>query len=515
MASKRPKPPTAGIDILRREIRQQSELWLARTTELEQTLDRYVTVFEKAPVGLVNIDAAGVVLELNAAASALFGTTRAAAIGRPFICFVDRADLKRALKHFVDCAHGEATTEVRLRRANGSAEPAQLLTRAAWSEVEHGYSYHTVITPTSTRRLREAALRASEKRHRQIIETANEGICIVDRENRIVFANRRLGVMVGAMVNELVGRSAYEIVPQEDLPDATRAFDAREAGPGGRTEQRLRRFDATTLWTSVSTTIMTDEAGEFAGMIRMYTDASERRHLADAREALMRQLVAAQEAERQRIARELHDQMGQHIVALSLGVAQLSRIAADVGGAKPVLEQLQRVTDLLGRDVHTLALELRPSVLDHLGLSVALTSYAEDIAARTQLEIDVHCDDIAARNVSSVIQTGLYRIAQEALTNVVKHAKAKRVSIILENTPEALLLIIEDDGIGMSQIEHTSSAAPTLGLSGMRERAALFGGTLSIESTRGRGTTVYARVPLTTPPAQDEHEQTTPTAARR
>jgi signal transduction histidine kinase len=256
---------------------------------------------------------------------------------------------------------------------------------------------------------------------------------------------------------------------------------------------------------------MNDEAGEFAGMIRMYADASERKQLAEAREVLMRQLVAAQEAERQRIARELHDQMGQHIVALSLGIAQLSRIAGNEDGAKPILDQLQRATELLGRDVHTLALELRPSALDHLGLSVALTSYAEDVAARTNLEIDVHCDDVAG--LSGAVQTGLYRIAQEALTNVVKHAHAKRVSVILEAARDVLLLIVEDDGVGLDGRGQPSSTVPTLGLSGMRERAALLGGTLSIESTPGRGTTVYARIPIASS-SQEGHEQTTPTAAR-
>jgi PAS domain S-box-containing protein len=507
------KPRRSALAALRREMRDEAERWLARTAELEHSLDRYVTMFDQAPIGLVNSDAAGVVLALNAEASALFGTTRESAVGKPIICFVDRADLKRTFQHFLDCANGETSTEVRLRRANGEAEPAHLLTRAVWSSQDQAYTYYTVITPTAAGRLREAALRASEQRHRQIVETANEGICIVDRENRIVFANRRLGVMVGATFDELIGRPAYDLLPLGDIASAMRAFANRETGPGGRLDQRLRRLDDTTVWTTVSTTIMTDDRGEFAGMIRLYTDASERRRLSESRDALMRQLVAAQEAERQRIARELHDQMGQHVVALSLGVAQLSRLASDVDGARPILDQLQRAADLLGRDVHTLALELRPSTLDHLGLSVALTSYAEDVARRTKLEIDVHCDAETGCQASGAVQTGLYRIAQEALTNVVKHARATRVSVILETRGNEMLLIIEDDGVGMARPASASSAQAMLGLSGMRERAALLGGTLSIESTPGRGTTVFARIPLETPP-QDEHDQATPIVAR-
>ncbi len=372
-----------------------------------------------------------------------------------------------------------------------------------------------MLTDVTAKRGREVALRASEKRHREIVETANEGICIVDADNQIVFANRRLGIMVGTTPEDLIGRSAFELVGEEDLPAARAAFEERGTGVAGQAEQRLRRVDGTLVWTTVSTTVMTDEDREFTGMIRMYTDASERHELAHAREALVRQLVAAQERERARIARELHDQMGQHIVALSLGLARLSTEVGEHAGACVVVEQLRKVADMLGRDVHTLALELRPSALDHLGLPVALTSYAEEVASRSDLQIDVHCDPIADLQLSGAVQTGLYRIAQEALTNVVKHARAREVSVILERRGTVLQLIIEDDGRGFSsvQIAETLDKGEKLGLAGMRERAALLGGSVTIESSPGSGTTVYARIPI---PRREgvNYEQETSTVAR-
>jgi PAS domain S-box-containing protein len=346
--------------------------------------------------------------------------------------------------------------------------------------------------------------RLSEARHREIIETANEGICIVDQENRITFANRRFAAMVGTSVEDMEGRSAYDFVPGSEVENARVTFERRDTGVGGQSEQRLQRLDGSTLVAGVSSTVRRDEQGRFIGMLRMYTDATMRQLLTEARETLMRELIATQERERQRIARELHDQMGQHIVALSLGLARLSSIEPGGSGAFAIIEQLRSVVEMLGRDVHTLALELRPSTLDHLGLCVALTSYAEETAARSDIEIDVHCDRLDDLKLSASVETGIYRIAQEALTNVVKHAQARRVSVILERRPTLLQLIIEDDGNGFDPSVRTGK----LGVAGMRERAALLGGTVTVETSPGNGATVYARIPLEVPGSKDKNEQT-------
>ncbi len=213
------------------------------------------------------------------------------------------------------------------------------------------------------------------------------------------------------------------------------------------------------------------------------------------------ELVAAQEQERHRIARELHDQMGQHVVALSLGLARLAGVDGSNPDASEIIRRLQGVTDVLGRDVHRLALELRPSALDHLGLAVAICNFAEDTAVRSGLEIDTHCQDIRELQLPSAVETAIYRIAQEALTNVVKHARAQRVSVILEPRHGAVLLIVEDDGIGFEPEDlRRKDPRERLGLAGMHERAGLIGGVVSIESTLGKGTTLYLRLPLAATP---------------
>jgi signal transduction histidine kinase len=223
-------------------------------------------------------------------------------------------------------------------------------------------------------------------------------------------------------------------------------------------------------------------------------------------------IISAQEQERQRIARELHDQMGQHIVALSLGLARLAQITRELPAALPLIGQLRFVADSLGRDVHMLALELRPSSLDHLGLSVALSSYAQEVSDRSGLTIDVHCDSADALDLAEVVKTGLYRIAQEALTNIVKHARARHVSIILERHGEHLQLIVEDDGDGFGE---PSRDANKLGLNGMHERAGLLNGSVTIESSPGRGTTVYARLPLAQSEASADGQKSSAVARRR
>lgn len=513
--SPRPRriPLAQAVALHRGESREQAERWLDRKTELENWLDRYQSLYEEAPVGHATVDARGVLLEVNPAAAALIGEPRARLLGKPLLCYVERGDTSLLLAHLARCAHGSATSELRLHNGIREATPVQLVSKRTWFPGSVGPAYHTVLTDITDRRRSEQALRASEKRHREIVETANEGICIVNAQNQIVFVNRRLASMVGGVQEDFAGRSAYDLVPDEDIEEARRAFAQRDTGDTGQSEQRLRRLDGSTVWTSVSTSRMRDERGAFAGILRMYTDNTARRELAQTREMLVRQLVEAQEQERQRIARELHDQMGQHIVALSLGLARLGSLTAEMTAATEVVHRLQAVTDMLGKDVHTLAIELRPAALDHLGLSVALGSYAENLASRTGLEIDVHCDDISDLSIPADVQTGIYRIAQEALTNIVKHAAAHHVSVILERQPDALHLIVEDDGVGFDPAHRRNTGKSCIGLAGMEERASLIEATLTIESTSDRGTTVYLRLPFLIQKLANNEE--TPLAPRR
>jgi PAS domain S-box-containing protein len=488
------------------EFRKQAERWVSVHTELELALSRYTTLFLDAPIAYVTFDRAGIVRDINNAAAGLLGTTLKPSIGKPFLVFVDSPDRRLFMQHLVSChRNGGGRMQLRLLRPGGEPRPVELVSRVVYAPKADQPISQTIIIDVEAAHERDRSLARSEKRHREIVEASSEGICIVDENNDIVFANRRFAAMIGWPAEVLVGRSAFEFVPDEDRDNARDAFHKRSVATEGE-EIRLRRADGSSLWATVSGSLMRDDEGRFTGMLRMYADATARHELLETRQTLMRDLITTQERERERIARELHDQMGQHIVALALGIGKLARVTAPIEAAQPVLTQLREIADLLGRDVHTLAFQLRPAALDHLGLAVALASYGEHVAGRSGVEIDVHCDDLSVLKLSAATQTGLYRITQEGITNAVKHARATR--IILERRLDELILIVEDDGIGMPSWDSPSPSVSGFGISGMRERATLLGATLSIESSAGHGTTLYVRMPLV------HHEQSAPTSTR-
>ena len=204
----------------------------------------------------------------------------------------------------------------------------------------------------------------------------------------------------------------------------------------------------------------------------------------------LRRVVEAQELERRRLARELHDQTGQELTSVLLGLKAVEDSVDE--GAR--VEALKRVRDQVVQtlhDVRRLAVELRPKTLDDWGLSSALERLTETFAGQTGLKLDLETG-LGEERVPSEVETALYRMVQEALTNVVKHAQATAVSIVLARTRNLLTVVIEDDGRGFDP----GARAEGMGLDSMRERLGLVGGRLKIESRPGAGTTLVAEVPL-------------------
>ena len=204
----------------------------------------------------------------------------------------------------------------------------------------------------------------------------------------------------------------------------------------------------------------------------------------------MRKVVQAQELERTRLARELHDETGQALTSILLGLKPLEGVAdADARAAVAAVREL--VVSTL-QDVRRLAVELRPSALDDLGLVPAVDRLAKTVA-ETGMRVDVEAH-IGDERLPESVETTLYRIVQEAVTNVARHSGAERLSITLTRKNGAVVAIVEDDGKGF---DPTRTGSDGLGLVGMRERLALVGGTLRIEAAAGAGTTIAAEVPLT------------------
>jgi signal transduction histidine kinase len=226
----------------------------------------------------------------------------------------------------------------------------------------------------------------------------------------------------------------------------------------------------------------------------LQTEIAERRAAEERVRELLGRQVQAVEDERSRISRELHDTLGQHLAALALA---LKATAEHAGG--PVHDHVKRAQaslDLMENELDRLSYELRPLALDDLGLAEALRSHAAQWSDETGIKVDVHTHGLRTSRLPAVVETTVYRIVQEGLTNVRKHAQATRVGLIVERRKDQLRVVLEDDGVGFDAANVTPDKGRRLGLRGMSERARLVGGELEIESVGGRGTTVYLAVPL-------------------
>ena len=221
-------------------------------------------------------------------------------------------------------------------------------------------------------------------------------------------------------------------------------------------------------------------------------EIEERKHVEHSRQQLLHALVTAQEEERRRISRELHDQMGQLVSCLMLGLQSIDE-ASDQQTIRARLDALLGIANQIGSEIHELAFRLRPTALDDLGLEATLTNYIESWSESTEIRVDFHSRGMDCNRLPSSVEIALYRVAQEGLTNVLKHARASRVSVILECDDDLATLLIEDNGVGFDT-EAATSGMKKIGLLGMQERLAAIQGEMQIESTVGKGTTIIARV---------------------
>jgi signal transduction histidine kinase len=223
----------------------------------------------------------------------------------------------------------------------------------------------------------------------------------------------------------------------------------------------------------------------------------ERRLVEEERFALLQKIVTMQEDERRRIARDMHDSLGQQLTALRLKIASLKEKHSGDRVLAEDLERLQELGAKVDAEVNFLVWELRPTVLDDLGLVAAIETYAREWSRHCGVATEVHTGRFATDRLDPDVETNLYRILQEALNNVYKHSKASGVNIVLESRRNHLVLVVEDDGQGFDteNLKINRDLGRGLGLTGMRERAAIIGGKIEIESAPGSGTTVFARIP--------------------
>ena len=316
----------------------------------------------------------------------------------------------------------------------------------------------------------------------------------------------RMLVLAGLCILSIALLAAIIIARRISQPIMRLVEEAQAVGrgaPAGLVPTGLRETDAVAHSLYQSSDRLLRHAAERDEAMSSLRDSEQRfralaKELAHAnteRLHLLRGTVQAQEAERARVARELHDSLGQYVTALRLGLKAIETHCSPEPKAREQLMAMSTLTGEVGRELNRLAWELRPTALDDLGLETAIRQLVDDWAERSGLQFDLHMV-LGGKRLPQDVETTLYRVLQEAITNAVKHAEGERVAVVLEASPSEVRLIVEDDGKGMPEGHAAARRGKRLGMVGMRERLALVKGDLQVESTPGNGTTLFARIPL-------------------
>ncbi len=343
-------------------------------------------------------------------------------------------------------------------------------------------------------------LRKSEAKYRELFQDASDAILVHDMEGYITDANKACEKLLGYPVDELLGKKASEFL-RGDALDLARQIQKKLLN-GERIEQRyeqhLARRDGSEAIIEMSTRLITSE-GKPIGFENIGRDVTEERKMRDNLRFYLKQVLMAQEEERKRISRELHDDASQSLLLL---IHRLDAIISEPGDKLPKLvldrlTQLHSVSLEIFDGLRRYAQELRPAILDHMGLAAALGWMAENITGERGIKVSVEVVG-AERDLSPETKLVLFRIAQEALTNVKKHSEASKASVKLEYGIDKITMTVADNGKGFELPRRLGDLASTgmLGLAGMDERARLLGGMLWVQSNLGEGTTVTVELPL-------------------
>ena len=388
-------------------------------------------------------------------------------------------------------------------------------------------SINELAEEVSRRKNAQELLQESELKFRSVIESAQDGIITVDSRGRIVGVNQGAELLFGYMRQDLVGRSFTRLIPRP-LRDA--AMLTLKCLADGGEQQHLKRpiqsvglhRDSTEISLEFTLASWKTRSGVF--FTAVLRDIRERKQAelalresrdnymglfkeARAMEENLRQLsnriLTVQEEERKHISRELHDEIGQALTAVNVSIAMLRSHAAGDEGFRKKVDTAQRLLEQSMDMVHRFARELRPSMLDHLGPVAALHNYVKSFTERTGIKIAIE-GNMRVEELNNQQGTVLYRIAQESLTNVFKHAQATRVRIRLRQLPRAVSMEIMDNGRAFSVPgpADANGGRQPLGLLGMQERVRLVNGQFDIESVPKRGTTVRVQIPLPPPDPQ-------------
>ena len=354
-----------------------------------------------------------------------------------------------------------------------------------------------VVVVTAKKGVQLFSLEGVEHAYRVLIESMNEGALTLTAGKMILYANQCFARMVKCPLQQVTGSSFRRFLSAEDQA-LLRPLMKQSAATGSKMQVMLHAGDGSLLPVQISVREMArDRSGRVTiGMV--VTDMTAARRTEELLRALTQRVVQVQEAERGRVALELHDNITQQLCAiLFCSQALADSLSAHDGPAKAEAIKLREMLGQTAADVERISLKLRSSVLEHLGLSAALRDTCTEFAERTGVAVKVDCEKFTTR-LPADTELSLYRILQEVLKNVEQHARARHVTMALTQSGPFVQLVIKDDGIGFRPERQAArlNGKGSLDLLGMRERASYLGGILKIKSEPRAGTEIMVRIPL-------------------
>lgn len=468
---------------------------------------RYLELYERAPVGYCSMSPEGVVLQANRRAARLLGVTRGKLVGSILEHCIFPADVGafHALKRTVVGGGDPHRCEVRLARA-GQAPVWVQLSASAGVDDAGAPLFLMAFNDIDALKHAQCRLTESEYRWKFAIDGAGDGLWDWNIAENTVYLSARWKAMLGYDADEIDDGVAgfWARVHPHDQPHTAEALQAHLAGetPVFNVEHRLRHKDGRWIWMQDRGAVVARNGdGATTRMIGVHSDISERRKAAQ----LLRQLHAqlgelnrhqdmVKEDERKRIAAEIHDDLGQNLLALRLDVAMLHN---RTGGRHPRLHQrttaVLECIDRTVRSVRNIINNLRPAVLD-LGLEAAFAWQVRQFERSTGIRCELTIAGVIARQ-DERRDTALFRVLQESLTNVSRHAEATLVTVDLTLGEAAIALRVEDNGRGMRAAPRRDNAR-SYGLMGLKERVESFGGEFAVHSRRDAGVTLSVTIPV-------------------
>jgi len=472
---------------------------------LTESEERYRTLVESTSDAVLMLDVERKVVSYNRAFLDLFGYGREEVEGKSIRIIHKSDESFHALgEHLYPVIKkvGTCRTEWEFLHKDGTAFPVETVTSALKSPDGSITGYVAIIRDITERRQAEDALRESEAQKSAILDASVDRIRYVDKDMKIIWANRTTATVLGVSPEKLVGRTCHEIFVGRDTPcEGCPTVRARETGQiEGAViyHHDIKGFEGESYWENYSVPLK-NKSGEIVSLIQIGRNITNRKLAEERIHILSQQLLKAQENERQRISRYLHDHVGQELSIISIGCETLFDDYPDAPPEKrEKLSELSEIIQGTITSVRGLAYDLRPPGLDQLGLVQAVFRYCEDFSENTGVSLDFQAAGMDSLSVDPDIEINLYRLVQEGLNNIKKHAEADHVIIRLVASFPNIILRIEDDGKGFDVEGRLlrASKEKRMGLGSMEERVSLLNGKLRIKSRLKEGTKIFIEIPF-------------------